>query len=145
MITPEVRAKLDAAREHRCFINGMRRLAWNEARARAAQFRVSVLDVLHGEAIALNDAITAAKLRFREPNYNAEMKLPEGRTCGHCWHVLHCLALGYTSSSENTRCDFYPNRFSETHIGVARTREDLANAGWRQAALRALQERSAVL
>lgn len=39
------------------------------------------------------------------------MTLPEGQTCGTCVHAKRCLAFGFTSSAENTRCDFYPSRF----------------------------------
>lgn len=47
-----------------------------------------------------------------------EMKLPEGETCGTCYWSQKCLALGYTSSAENTRCDFHPIRFHKARIDV---------------------------
>lgn len=39
------------------------------------------------------------------------MKLPKGETCGSCLHLRRCLGLGFTSSTQNTSCDFYPVRF----------------------------------
>lgn len=51
-----------------------------------------------------------------ERDYDAEMKLPPGKTCGDCRHVKRCRAFGFTSSESNTNCDFHPNRFIEaTH------------------------------
>ena len=55
----------------------------------------------------------AAGARRREPDYDAEMKLAEGKTCGDCFHIKRCLGLGYTSAETNTSCDFWPSRFRE--------------------------------
>ena len=55
----------------------------------------------------------AARERRREPDYDAEMKLPAGKTCGDCFHIRRCLGLGYTSAEANTSCDFWPSRFRE--------------------------------
>lgn len=45
-----------------------------------------------------------------EPDYPAEMALPEGKSCADCKHIRRCVAFGY-SAPENTSCDFYPRRF----------------------------------
>ncbi len=47
----------------------------------------------------------------KEIDYRKEMKLPEGKTCGDCYHIRQCRAFGFTSSEANTSCDFHPNRF----------------------------------
>ena len=39
------------------------------------------------------------------------MDLPEGETCGTCYHLPRCSAFGFTSSAENKNCDFFPRRF----------------------------------
>lgn len=46
-----------------------------------------------------------------EPDYDADMKLPDGKTCGDCVHIRRCLGIGYTSSETNNFCDFWPNRY----------------------------------
>lgn len=47
-----------------------------------------------------------------EPDYDTEMRLPEGRTCGDCVHVKRCCAMfGHTPS--DTSCDWHPIRFRE--------------------------------
>jgi hypothetical protein len=48
-----------------------------------------------------------------EPNYDAEMKLPEGKTCGDCKHIKRCKAFGY-AQPDRRDCDFYPSRFAAT-------------------------------
>lgn len=48
-----------------------------------------------------------------EPDYEAEMRLPEGKTCGDCAHIRRCSAFGF-SSAVNMSCDFHPSRFRET-------------------------------
>lgn len=45
-----------------------------------------------------------------ERDYEAEMKLPEGKTCGDCRHIARCLGLGCTWQAR-TSCDFHPSRF----------------------------------
>lgn len=45
-----------------------------------------------------------------EPNYDEEMKLPQGKTCGDCAHIKRCLAFGFTRATA-TSCDFHPSRF----------------------------------
>ena len=45
-----------------------------------------------------------------EPNYDAEMKLPEGKACDDCRHCDRCFALGF-SKAGNRSCDFWPSRF----------------------------------
>ena len=49
--------------------------------------------------------------RVQEPDYDAEMCLPEGKTCGDCIHLARCRGMGFTSSADNTSCDFWPSRF----------------------------------
>lgn len=46
-----------------------------------------------------------------EPDYAAEMKLPEGRTCDDCRHSRRCFAFGFAKRG-NTSCDFWPNLFA---------------------------------
>lgn len=53
-----------------------------------------------------------------------EMSLPDGKTCGDCVHLRRCLGIGYTSSAENDRCDFYPIRFHEVPAERTQTRTD---------------------
>lgn len=43
-------------------------------------------------------------------DYDAEMRLPEGQTCGDCFHFRRCKGLGYTSEAR-TYCDFWPRRY----------------------------------
>ena len=43
--------------------------------------------------------------------YFETMDLPAGKSCGDCHHIRRCLALGFTSSADNTSCDFFPVRF----------------------------------
>ena len=45
-----------------------------------------------------------------ERDYDAEMRLPDGKSCADCRHVSRCVGLGCTNA-ENTACDFYPSRF----------------------------------
>lgn len=48
-----------------------------------------------------------------ERDYDAEMALPEGKTCGDCIHCRRCcLIFGHVP--EDTRCDWAPSRFSPT-------------------------------
>jgi hypothetical protein len=48
--------------------------------------------------------------RVREPDYDAEMRLPTGRSCDDCAHAKRCFGLGF-STPGRTSCDFWPNRF----------------------------------
>lgn len=45
-----------------------------------------------------------------EPNYDAEMKLPDGATCSDCAHAPRCTGFGFTTP-DRTSCDFWPSRF----------------------------------
>jgi hypothetical protein len=130
-----------AARHRR--LTSFRLNTWDLARGRAARRHVTtkhgpcgdscVLDELHAEA--LEDREIYDRPRFRkEPDYGAEMKLSEGKTCGDCWHLKRCRALGFTSSDANTRCDFHPRRFVDAGF---------PDDGWRQAAVSAIRERFA--
>ena len=45
-----------------------------------------------------------------EPDYDAEMKLPEGKTCGDCVHCKRCCSMfGHVPSDAS--CDWWPSRF----------------------------------
>jgi len=46
-----------------------------------------------------------------EPNYAAEMKLPEAMTCADCKHGPRCDALFGAVRKGFTSCDFWPSRF----------------------------------
>lgn len=46
----------------------------------------------------------------REPDYDAEMRLPEGLTCDACFHAPRCFGFGF-STPGRTSCDFHPSRF----------------------------------
>jgi hypothetical protein len=45
-----------------------------------------------------------------EPDYRADMKLPEGRACADCHAAAFCIGIGCTTA-ESTSCDYWPNRF----------------------------------
>lgn len=47
---------------------------------------------------------------LREPDYDAEMKLPVGASCDDCASAKRCFAFGY-STTGRTSCDFWPSRF----------------------------------
>lgn len=47
-----------------------------------------------------------------EPDYDAEMKLPEGKRCDDCAHAKRCFGFGF-STPGRTSCDFWPSRFLE--------------------------------
>jgi hypothetical protein len=47
-----------------------------------------------------------------EPNYSAEMRLPQGKTCADCIHGLLCDGLFGAMRRKFTSCDFWPSRFS---------------------------------
>ncbi len=47
-----------------------------------------------------------------EPDYRAEMKLPEGKTCGECIYFGHCKGL-FGCPPTNTSCDWHPSRFTQ--------------------------------
>lgn len=38
------------------------------------------------------------------------MRLPEGKTCGDCAHIVRCKMI-FGVKPENTVCDFFPKRF----------------------------------
>lgn len=39
-------------------------------------------------------------------------KLPKGKVCGDCAHIVRCKALGYTDNPDNPFCSFIPSRYS---------------------------------
>jgi hypothetical protein len=47
-----------------------------------------------------------------EPNYDAEMKLPPGKTCEDCRHAQRCFGFGFLKPGRQL-CDFWPNLFRE--------------------------------
>jgi hypothetical protein len=54
-----------------------------------------------------------------EPDYDEEMRLPEGKTCCDCTHSKRCFGMGY-SEPGRTSCDFWPTRFKVIfHTGEA--------------------------
>lgn len=55
------------------------------------------------------------KATEREPDYAAEMKLPEGRTCGDCRHARRCFGFGFSKPGRSS-CDFWPSRYSAAAI-----------------------------
>ena len=47
-----------------------------------------------------------------EPDYDKEMALPDGKTCGDCNHIRRCKAMfGHTEA--DTSCDWHPSRYLE--------------------------------
>lgn len=47
-----------------------------------------------------------------EPNYEQDMKLPEGKTCDDCFAFSFCNGIG-CSWPGRTACDYWPNRFKQ--------------------------------
>lgn len=50
-------------------------------------------------------------MRVAEPNYQAEMQLPQEATCDDCRHAKRCFGFGF-SKPGNKSCDFWPSRFA---------------------------------
>jgi hypothetical protein len=48
-----------------------------------------------------------------ERDYDAEMRLPTGKTCADCRHFNRCKAM-YGAHVQRTQCDFHPSRFAPT-------------------------------
>lgn len=48
----------------------------------------------------------------KEPNYEAERRLPDGKTCADCRHGARCDALFGAVRRQFKSCDFWPSRFS---------------------------------
>jgi hypothetical protein len=46
-----------------------------------------------------------------EPDYDAEMRLPDGMTCADCRHGWRCDALFGAVRRAFTSCDFWPSRY----------------------------------
>lgn len=46
-----------------------------------------------------------------ERDYDAEMRLPEGKTCADCAHYSRCKAM-FGAHDKRTQCDFHPSRFA---------------------------------
>lgn len=57
-----------------------------------------------------------------EPDYDAEMRLPEGATCDDCRNVSHCFGFGF-SHTGRASCDFWPSRFSRRIADALEKRE----------------------
>lgn len=46
-----------------------------------------------------------------EPDYDSEMRLPQGKSCSDCRSFRRCEAMfGHTAT--DTSCDWYPSRFA---------------------------------
>jgi hypothetical protein len=50
-----------------------------------------------------------------EPNYEQDMKLPEGKTCDVCYAFRFCKGIG-CSWEGREECDYWPNRFKEKKV-----------------------------
>lgn len=48
----------------------------------------------------------------KEPDYDADMRLPGGKACDDCAHHRRCFGMGF-SQSGRTSCDFWPNKFRQ--------------------------------
>ncbi len=66
-------------------------------------------------------AFDELRLPAAETDYQAEMRLPEGKTCGDCVHTSRCVAL-FGHTGVDTSCDFHPSRYRERVAADARTR-----------------------
>lgn len=49
-----------------------------------------------------------------EPDYDAEMALPAGKTCGDCAYCDRCCAM-FGHKPTDTKCDFWPSRYREAN------------------------------
>lgn len=47
-----------------------------------------------------------------EPDFDAEMKLPDGKSCADCRHINRCESFGVASKID-TSCDYHPSKFWE--------------------------------
>ena len=64
------------------------------------------------------------KPKIVEPDYAAEMALPQDKTCDDCRHSRRCFGFGF-SKTGNTSCDFWPNRYSDAPTKAGRA--EIAN------------------
>ncbi len=46
----------------------------------------------------------------REPDFEAEMRLPDGATCDGCANAKRCFAFGF-STPGGSSCGFWPSRY----------------------------------
>lgn len=58
-----------------------------------------------------------------ERDYDAEMKLPDGKTCRDCRSYSSCLAL-FSCPPTNTSCDWHPSKFRERPDSVLAARKE---------------------
>lgn len=58
-------------------------------------------------------------MRNIEPDYDAEMRLPTGKTCDDCVHSRRCFAFGF-SQAGRASCDFWPTKFKAAVIALRR-------------------------
>jgi hypothetical protein len=56
-----------------------------------------------------------------EPDYEAERKLPDGKTCADCRHGPTCGALFGAVRQRFTYCDFWPSQYLALATDAART------------------------
>lgn len=77
--------------------------------------RVALLPTTDGNSS--EGKMTAQKII--EPDYDAEMKLPDGKSCDDCIHSKRCFSLGF-SVTQRKSCDFWPSRFRPGFSGIER-------------------------
>ena len=46
-----------------------------------------------------------------ERDYDSEMRLPEGRTCGDCFHFKKTCEWLVSHVASDTKCDWWPSKF----------------------------------
>lgn len=49
-------------------------------------------------------------------DYDAEMRLPEGKTCADCRHFRRCSAM-FGAHDKRIQCDFHPRRYVPAQVG----------------------------
>lgn len=67
-----------------------------------------------------------------EPDYVAERKLPDGKTCADCQHGNICDGLFGAVSKGFRSCDFWPSRFRENQMQESNVIDDYKD-GWKSA------------
>jgi len=67
------------------------------------------------------------------------MQLPEGKTCGHCFHAYRCNVL-FGHKDTDTYCDWFPRRFREPYEEPKPTNVVSASIAFKQASGRLVRE-----
>jgi hypothetical protein len=62
------------------------------------------------KTLPLEEGFTPYASGDDEIDYDAAMRLPEGKTCGDCVHCRRCCTM-FGHVPGDTSCDFYPIRF----------------------------------